>query len=92
MEDDKLNDENIAKKIIKSQNSIMVEYKNKIYISSYDSFDNEKDLISAIKECELPNGEFENRYDMTIYDDYNELIQDEYNQVYEDLYDVRTYR
>ena len=82
-------DKDIAQKIMNTQSAyVMVEYKGHIYISAYDTFENVNEFISAIKKCELPNGEFDNRYDMTIYDDYNELIEDEYGQVCEDIEDI----
>lgn len=80
---------NIAEKIYSNQSAYQITaYKGHIYISAYDTFDNKEEFIKAIKECELPNGEFDNRYGLTIYDDYKELVADEYQQVIEDIQDV----
>lgn len=79
----------IAQQIIGTQSAyVMVECNDKIYISAYDTFENEEELISAIKECELPNGDFDNRYDMSIYDSYKQVVEYEYNQVREDMNDI----
>lgn len=79
----------IAQKIIGSQSAyVMVEYNDEIYISAYDTFETEEELISAIKECELPSGNFYNRYDMSFYDSYKQVVEDEYNQVREDMNDI----
>lgn len=79
----------IAQKIIGSQSAyVMVEYNDEIYISAYDTFETEEELISAIKECELPSGNFYNRYDMSFYDSYKQVVEHEYNQVREDMNDI----
>ena len=79
----------IAQKIIGSQSAyVMVEYNDEIYISAYDTFETEEELISAIKECELPSGNFYNRYDMSFYDSYKQVLEHEYNQVREDMNDI----
>lgn len=79
----------IAQKIIGTESAyVMAEYDGHIYLSAYDTFDNEDDFVSAIKECELPDGEFDNRYDFTIYDSYAEFIDDEVGQVEEDMVDI----
>lgn len=79
----------VAQKIIDSQSAyVMAEYKNKVYISAYDTFDNKEKLVSAIKKCELPDGDFENRYDLSIYDSYKQVVEHEYNQVREDMNDI----
>lgn len=84
-----LSDKLITDSIFETQSAYtMVEYNGKIYISSYDTFENKAELYGAIKECELPNGEFDNKYDFTIYDNYDEIIANEYNQIIADIEDI----
>lgn len=79
----------MALKIMKNQSAYqMVEYGEKIFISAYDTFDSKDEFLEAIKECKLPDGSFNNRYDFTIYNNYHEIISGEYNQVLEDIQDI----
>lgn len=79
----------VALKIMENQSAYqMVEYKEKIFISAYDTFDSKDELLEALKECKLPDGSFDNRYDFTIYDNYHEIISGEYNQVLDDIKDL----
>lgn len=79
----------MALKIMENQSAYqMVEYGEKIFISAYDIFDSKDEFLEAIKECKLPDGSFDNRYDFTIYNNYHEIISGEYNQVLEDIQDI----
>lgn len=79
----------MALKIMENQSAYqMVEYGEKIFISAYDTFDSKDEFLEAIKECKLPDGSFNNRYDFTIYNNYHEIISGEYNQVLEDIQDI----
>lgn len=79
----------MALKIMENQSAYqMVEYREKIFISAYDTFDSKDEFLEAIKECKLPDGSFDNRYDFTIYNNYHEIISGEYNQVLEDIQDI----
>lgn len=79
----------MALKIMENQSAYqMVEYREKIFISAYDTFDSKDEFLEAIKECKLPDGSFNNRYDFTIYNNYHEIISGEYNQVLEDIQDI----
>lgn len=79
----------MALKIMENQSAYqMVEYGEKIFISAYDTFDSKDEFLEAIKECKLPDGSFDNRYDFTIYNNYHEIISGEYNQVLEDIQDI----
>lgn len=53
-----------------------------------DTFDSKDEFLEALKECKLPDGSFDNRYDFTIYNNYHEIISGEYNQVLEDIQDI----
>lgn len=76
----------IALKIVENQSAYqMVEYREKIFISAYDTFDSKDEFLEALKECRLPDGNYDNRYDFTIYDNYSEIITYEYNQVLDDI-------
>jgi hypothetical protein len=79
----------MALKIMENQSAYqMVEYREKIFISAYDTFDSKDEFLEALKECKLPDGSFDNRYDFTIYNNYHEIISGEYNQVLEDIQDI----
>lgn len=79
----------MALKIMENQSAYqMVEYREKIFISAYDTFDSKNEFLEALKECNLPDGSFDNRYDFTIYNNYHEIISGEYNQVLEDIQDI----
>ena len=79
----------MALKIMENQSAYqMVKYGEKIFISAYDTFDSKDEFLEAIKECKLPDGSFDNRYDFTIYNNYHEIISGEYNQVLEDIQDI----
>lgn len=79
----------IATKILSTESAYqMVEYKGKIFISAYDTFDNKDEFLEALKECRLPDGNFDNRYDFTIYDNYPEIVTGEYKQVLDDINDL----
>ena len=54
----------------------------------YDTFDSKNEFLEAVKECKLPDGSFDNRYDFTIYNNYHEIISGEYNQVLDDIKDL----
>lgn len=79
----------MALKIMENQSAYqMVEYREKIFISAYDTFDSKNEFLEAVKECKLPDGSFDNRYDFTIYNNYHEIISGEYNQVLDDIKDL----
>lgn len=79
----------MALKIMENQSAYqMIEYREKIFISAYDTFDSKDEFLEALKECKLPDGSFDNRYDFTIYNNYHEIISREYNQVLEDIQDI----
>lgn len=77
----------IATKIIENQGAYqMVEYKGKIFISAFDTFNSKNKFLEALKGCNLPDGSFDNRYE--IYDNYHEIVSGEYDQVLEDIQDI----